>query len=351
MISFKVWPLVRCTTLAFALVLAACATPSSTDRFRTLLDNYKQNRSPGHKAFAAAAGPGGAWAAGWGYGQATLSQAKAGALQQCGEKAKTASRPVGECLILYEDDRFLPPPTTVTVASPNEPSPAASAQPAPPPALSPAQPPSPPASREPEVTTGSGTFVSQTGLILTAEHVVRDASEIEVISREGKRARARIVAMSRNLDVAVLSADITSKSHFPLRINKPVAGMRVFTVGFPVVGVLGQEPKVSEGIISAASGIRDEASFMQMSVPIQPGNSGGPVITESGELVGVVTSSAAVAHFIKRTGTIPQNVNWAAKSSLAVTLLGKEGPARKQMTREAAIEEAIAASVLIIATK
>jgi S1-C subfamily serine protease len=111
--------------------------------------------------------------------------------------------------------------------------------------------------------------------------------------------------------------------------------------------LLGQEPKVADGIINALSGIRDDAGFMQISIPIQPGNSGGPVVTEDGLLVGIVSSTASIAPFFERTGTIPQNVNWAVHSSLAVALLGLEGQKPLVRTRAQAIADTVKASVLI----
>jgi S1-C subfamily serine protease len=66
--------------------------------------------------------------------------------------------------------------------------------------------------------------------------------------------------------------------------------------------------------VSALSGIQDDASYFQMSVPILPGNSGGPVVNMHGEVVGIVTSTAVVEAFYALSGSLPQNVNWAPKS-------------------------------------
>ena len=63
--------------------------------------------------------------------------------------------------------------------------------------------------------------------------------------------------------------------------------------------VLGDEPKFSDGAISAMSGLGGDSTLMQITIPIQPGNSGGPVVTESGKVVGIVTSSASILQFAK----------------------------------------------------
>jgi len=319
-------------------VLYGCATPDPGVILQNSMNAYKQRALP-NKAFALASNAQGAWVAGWIFSQPSLEDARDRALAACRERALVQVG-MSPCRIIYDNDVFvdLVASTSTLPASPIEriaPPRAAAVEPKP---------------LETQLSTGSGAFISSNGTVLTAEHVVRDARKIEVVSRDGTRFEAKVVASSRNLDLAILSTDAKPRSFIALRLTKPVPGAKVFTVGYPVPGVLGQEPKVSDGIINAASGLRDETSFLQISVPIQPGNSGGPLITESGELVGVVTSTAAIAPFLKRTGALPQNVNWAARASLAVGLIGQESPARPTQTRELAIGNAIASSVLILVT-
>jgi S1-C subfamily serine protease len=97
-------------------------------------------------------------------------------------------------------------------------------------------------------------------------------------------------------------------------------GDPVFTIGYPASDILGPEPKFTDGSISSLSGLGGEASLLQITVPIQPGNSGGPLVNEQGYAIGVVTSSAAVRPFLQATGTLPQNINWAVKADYAVPL-------------------------------
>ena len=98
-------------------------------------------------------------------------------------------------------------------------------------------------------------------------------------------------------------------------------GDKVFTIGFPQPDLLGVRPKYSEGVIAALTGLEDDATRMQVSIPIQPGNSGGPVVDTHGHVVGIVAASAAVGIFLKYTGTLPQSVNWAVKADYALPLL------------------------------
>jgi len=121
-------------------------------------------------------------------------------------------------------------------------------------------------------------------------------------------------------------------------------------MGYPVADVMGQEPKFTEGSVSALSGIGGEAALLQISVPIQPGNSGGPLVNERGEVVGVVTSTAAVRTFFAVTGTLPQNVNWAVKADYARLMFNAPGVKSLAVSREQAIQWTRGAICLVEAT-
>ena len=91
--------------------------------------------------------------------------------------------------------------------------------------------------------------------------------------------------------------------------------------GLPVPELLGSTPKFTSGTVSSTAGPEGEASLLQVSLPVQPGNSGGALVNSSGEVVGVITSTAAVDSFFRYTGTLPQNVNFAVKAGYARLLL------------------------------
>ena len=92
-------------------------------------------------------------------------------------------------------------------------------------------------------------------------------------------------------------------------------GQEVFTLGFPLESVLGKSVKLSVGVISSIYGIRDDPRLFQVSTPIQPGNSGGPLLNDNGELIGIVFASLNAHYFYEQENIIPQNVNFAVKSS------------------------------------
>ncbi|KMP12050.1 hypothetical protein UZ36_02245 [Candidatus Nitromaritima sp. SCGC AAA799-C22] len=97
-------------------------------------------------------------------------------------------------------------------------------------------------------------------------------------------------------------------------------GQKIFTIGYPASNIMGEKPKYSEGVINAMTGIKDDPTFFQISVPIQPGNSGGPLFNDRGEVIGITTSTMSPLA-INAIGAIPQNVNYAIKSSFVKNIL------------------------------
>jgi S1-C subfamily serine protease len=171
--------------------------------------------------------------------------------------------------------------------------------------------------------TGSGFFLTSTGIIATNAHVISDASKIEVVvSNEiGTFTYKTKVLLSDNKnDVALLQIeDSTFKglSSIPYGlIEKGEVGEKVFTIGYPLNDVMGKNYKLTDGIISSISGIEDDVRYYQISVPLQPGNSGGPLFNKDGIVIGITSSRLNS----KAVGTELQNVNYAIKSSYLLNL-------------------------------
>jgi len=182
------------------------------------------------------------------------------------------------------------------------------------------------------------------GGVLTASHVVKDAREIWVSFASGQREKAVIERSAIAVDITLLRLNRKLETYLPLVSTRSTTpGERVFTIGFPATQVLGLEPKFTDGSISSLSGVRGESSLMQITVPIQPGNSGGPLMNEQGEVLGVITSSAAISPFLASTGSLPQNVNWAVKSDFAMPLLGGFDRPQVASTRDDAIKQGMSA--------
>jgi S1-C subfamily serine protease len=97
-----------------------------------------------------------------------------------------------------------------------------------------------------------------------------------------------------------------------------------------------------------------EYSLMQISVPVQPGNSGGPLVDVSGGVIGMVTSTIAVEAFFKETGTLPQNINWAVKADYIIPLVPHQRLSETEIETKNTISDPVALvkkSVCLVKTK
>jgi hypothetical protein len=183
--------------------------------------------------------------------------------------------------------------------------------------------------------------VSPDGLLVTARHLVEGKNDVSVRFGGGAWVPARLVKTSTKNDAALLRVDAKPEAYLSFAPTRTASlGLNVFTVGYPAPEILGDDMKFTEGSISSLSGLEGEPSLFQMSVPIQAGNSGGPLVTYTGEVVGIVNSTAGPAFFAERTGSFPQNVNFALKAEHVLPLLPKpEPPAQSAAAdRQAAIQ-------------
>lgn len=169
---------------------------------------------------------------------------------------------------------------------------------------------------------GSGSFISDDGLILTAAHVVAGGRKIEVVTNAGQ-VQAKLLDVDKKNDIAILECRGKYES-LPIVTSRLIKlGQSVFTIGFPNVEIQGFSPKVTKGEINSMSGFRDDPNTWQISVPVQPGNSGGPLIDANGNIVGMIVSKLSAVNVAKIHGDIPQNVNYAVKSDAIRPLLDK----------------------------
>ena len=176
--------------------------------------------------------------------------------------------------------------------------------------------------------TGTGFLFSSSDYVITSYHVIHGAKSIRVRLLNGEKIDATVALKDTNNDIAILKLSQSPASRqniITLGDSSLVkTGDRVFTYGFPLVDLLGhQEPRYSEGFVNSLSGISNDPRLFQVSIPIQPGNSGGPVFNEKGELIGIATSSIDSEQTKKVFGATPQNVNFAIKSSYINSLLPK----------------------------
>ena len=157
---------------------------------------------------------------------------------------------------------------------------------------------------------GTGFFVNTTDLV-TAAHVVRGCARLEL--EDGTP--LTLLGKDTALDLAVLGTDRRS-DHFLMLAAGPEAqlGADVFALGYPYQDFYGQGLTVTGGNVSAKPRPDDAAARLMISAPVQPGNSGGPVLNRAGEVVGVVVSRADDMAVLDGTGTLPQNMNFAVST-------------------------------------
>jgi len=168
--------------------------------------------------------------------------------------------------------------------------------------------------------TGTAFLVSEDGYLVTNSHVIEKATRVSVIV-DGREIPAIVQRVDSKSDLALLKIDYRGKP-LPIALAGIRRGDEVFTLGFPLISIQGQEQKATFGRVNALSGIRDDQTYLQVDVPIQPGNSGGPLISSEGYVVGVVTATLDQVNVLRRAGTIAQNVNYAIKGNYVSDLSG-----------------------------
>lgn len=171
--------------------------------------------------------------------------------------------------------------------------------------------------RSEEVVFGTGFAVCNGEYVLTAFHVIENADTSSItVEFPGSEPISAIVSKRSFLnDVALLKLEKPASSY--LTFADPYAtklGQEVYTLGFPAMNVLGKAVKYTDGTVTSLTGIVDETSWMQVSVPTQPGSSGGPLLDTSGNIVGMIRSKPDAELFKRWVGTIPENVTWAIKA-------------------------------------
>ncbi len=174
----------------------------------------------------------------------------------------------------------------------------------------------------------SGTgFVVGAGRVLTNDHVAQGCAEVRVRTAGGNELTATLAATDPQRDLALLTVQggdpgppLFFRSGPELR-----RGEGVVTYGFPLAGLLSSGPTLTTGEVSALAGMRDNPRQFQISAPVQPGNSGGPLLDRGGNVVGVVVSKLNAQRVARNTGDIPQNVNFAVKGAEAMDFLRRNG--------------------------
>ena len=175
--------------------------------------------------------------------------------------------------------------------------------------------------RQPSYWSGSGIALAPK-VFATNNHVVEGATHLFAYFTESKlKYKAETLFVDSDNDLALVKITDPKFSGFPainygFKLSTEDVGTEVFVLGYPRVDTMGEEVKLTTGVVSSRSGFQGNQSQYQVSAPIQPGNSGGPLFNESGELIGIVSAKHSDG---------AENVSYAVKLSYLNDLIIKSG--------------------------
>jgi len=200
---------------------------------------------------------------------------------------------------------------------------------------------------QPEMkSTGTGFFVSP-DYVVTCSHVLENARTITVMV-DKERYSATKISDNPSLDLAILKITrYESSKYFSIsNFANETTGDKIFVLGFPLSSILGSEIRVTDGIISARSGLNSDPTTFQISAPIQPGNSGGPIINERFNVIGIASHKISDRYVMQNAGVIPQNVNFGVKSDYIIPLLSEYSMPSKSTVQT--LDDGMQATVFIL---
>lgn len=187
-----------------------------------------------------------------------------------------------------------------------------------------AQPPQPQGAQR-RASTGTG-FVVAEGRLLTNQHVIGNCRAVQAVAQNNRRVPLTVLASDSQRDLALLSGPADIGPVLTFREGPARRGDEVVTYGFPLTGILGSGPTLTTGEVSALTGLRDDPNTMIISAPVQSGNSGGPLLDRSGNVIGVIVAKLNALRVAERTGgDLPQNVNIAIHGRVAQEFMRRNG--------------------------
>jgi len=167
---------------------------------------------------------------------------------------------------------------------------------------------------------GSGFFVSSQGHIASNAHVIGFCREVKVYE-EGKEIFLDIIATDMVNDIGLVKGKFKNTRYLNIKVSGAELGEDIVAFGYPLVDKLSDSVKLTKGIVSALSGPYNNIALIQIDAALQPGNSGGPVLNMSGQVVGIASSGLAKLKMVKEEQVLPENVNFAVAAPTIVTFL------------------------------
>ena len=201
---------------------------------------------------------------------------------------------------------------------------------------------------------GSGFFISESGLFLTAYHVIEQAETIILRKIDGKLFLAKVLIQDPTNDIAVLSTIGGEKENHWLSLGNPPGaniGDAIRVLGYPVPNLIGIKPKLASGFISSDAGIGGDPTRFAFSAPLEVGYSGAAILNIHNEVIGIASEQTNDEWFLLgRTGSLPPDINYGVKINYAKILL--ESVLGEEISRNDSnmitLEDAIDSTALVL---
>lgn len=165
------------------------------------------------------------------------------------------------------------------------------------------------------VSTGSGFYISNQGHLITAYHVVRDREFNWVRHGTPSRlVRATVLMRDAQQDLALLKVDADTAALSLAKWDDVPTGLEAYVLGYPLPNLQGRSIKITQGLINKEAVVQRGVRLFSLSAEVQTGNSGGPVLSPEGLVLGMVQSKLDAMKVLERTKDLPQNVNFAVNA-------------------------------------
>ena len=170
---------------------------------------------------------------------------------------------------------------------------------------------------------GSGFAVTSDGYVITNYHVIEGCTDVKIHDK-GKSILATLVTFDPLNDIALLKGDFKPRSFYPLSRKTPELLMDIYVAGYPFGQDMSTSVKVTQGIISSLTGVANNFSNLQIDAALQPGNSGGPIMNDKGNVIGVAVAKLDLEKIVDDYGVVPENVNFGVKANVVINILESE---------------------------
>ena len=211
-----------------------------------------------------------------------------------------------------------------------------------------------PEARGEDVSGGSGFLIEPSGYILTNHHVVAGAQRVGVILSNASKRDAEVVAVDEYKDLALLKIEGKDLPTAAIGNSQKAEVMdHVMVLGFPLIENVGTELSMSDGRINS---IREggRIPWFQIDANVNPGNSGGPLVNDKGEVIGIAVAKLNALKMMEQSGVVPERINYAIPIDEAKHLIRKAYPFgieeldRRDLTPKEIYAELRKATVLIV---